>query len=60
MALLNRLERHFGRFAIPHLSLTLVIGQVLFWSVWFLGYFDLERIALQPPHQQQLLRLQRL
>jgi hypothetical protein len=48
MALLNRLERRLGRFAIPHLSLYLVIGQVLFWSVWFLGYFDLERIALLP------------
>jgi hypothetical protein len=48
MALLNRFERAFGRFAIPHISLYLVFGQVLFWSVAFLGYFDLERIALLP------------
>ncbi len=48
MALFNRLERIFGRFAIPHISLYLVFGQVLFWSVAFLGYFDLERIALLP------------
>jgi hypothetical protein len=48
MALLNRLERLFGRFAIPHLSLYLVIGQVVFWSVAYLGFFDLERIALLP------------
>lgn len=48
MGLLNRLERVFGRFAIPNLSLYLVIGQVFFWSVSFLGFFDLERIALLP------------
>jgi hypothetical protein len=48
MALLNRLERIFGRFAIPNISLYLVLGQVLFWSVTFLGFFDLERIALLP------------
>lgn len=48
MDLLNRLERIFGRFAIPQISLYLVFGQVLFWSVAFLGRFDLERIALLP------------
>lgn len=48
MGLLNRLERSLGRYAIPNLSLYLVIGQVLFWSVSFLGFFDLERIALLP------------
>lgn len=48
MALLNRLERIFGRFALPNLSLYLVIGQVFFWSMSFLGFFDLERIALLP------------
>lgn len=48
MGLLNRLERVLGRFAIPNLSLYLVMGQVLFWGVSFLGYFDLERIALLP------------
>jgi hypothetical protein len=48
MALLNRLERLFGRIAIPNISLYLVLGQVVFWSVAFLGFFDLERIALLP------------
>ena len=48
MALLNRLERLFGRVAIPNISLYLVLGQVVFWSVAFLGFFDLERIALLP------------
>lgn len=48
MAFLNRLERIFGRFAIPNISLYLVLGQVFFWSMSFLGFFQLERIALQP------------
>jgi len=48
MGFFNRFERSLGRFAIPHLPLYLVGGQVLFWSVSFLGFFDLERIALLP------------
>jgi len=48
MGLLNRLERILGRFAIPNISLYLVMGQVVFWAVAFLGFFDLERIALLP------------
>ncbi|AOS44136.1 hypothetical protein Verru16b_01197 [Lacunisphaera limnophila] len=48
MGFLNRLERALGRYAIPNISLYLVIGQVFFWSVSFLGFFDLERIALLP------------
>jgi hypothetical protein len=48
MGFLNRLERTFGHLAIPNLSLYLVMGQVLFWAVSFLGYFELERIALLP------------
>lgn len=48
MGFLNRLERAFGRYAIPNISLYLVIGQVFFWSVSFLGFFELERIALLP------------
>ncbi|HEX2860474.1 MAG TPA: hypothetical protein VHN79_02495, partial [Lacunisphaera sp.] len=48
MGLLNRLERVFGRLAIPNISLYLVMGQVIFWSVSFLGFFELERIALLP------------
>jgi hypothetical protein len=48
MVLLHRLERLLGRFAIPQISLYLVLGQVVFWSVSYLGFFDLERIALLP------------
>jgi hypothetical protein len=48
MSLLNRLERLLGRFALPHLSLTLVLAQVLFLGLALLGRFDLERIALLP------------
>ena len=48
MGFLNRLERTFGRFAIPNISLYLVMGQVLFWAVSFLGFFNLERIAFVP------------
>jgi len=48
MGLFNRIERALGRYAIPNLSLYLVMGQVLFWAVSYLGFFDLERIALLP------------
>ncbi len=48
MGFINRLERAFGRYAIPNISLYLVGGQVVFWAVSFLGFFDLERIALLP------------
>jgi len=48
MGLLNRFERVFGRFAIPNLSLYLVGGQVVFWSVALLGFFDLERLIFAP------------
>ncbi len=48
MSLLNKLERFFGRFAVPNLSLYLVVGQVLFWGLALLYGFNLERIALLP------------
>src|SRR3954462_456230 len=48
MALLNRIERHLGRFAIPNLSLYLIGGQGMFWSVSFLGFFDLDRLVFAP------------
>jgi hypothetical protein len=48
MSLFNRLERRFGRFALPNLSLSLVLGQVLFLALAMLGNFDLGRIALLP------------
>lgn len=48
MSLLNRLERYLGRFAIPNLSLYLVVGQVLFLGLALLAGFDLDRIKLLP------------
>ena len=48
MSLLTKLERLLGRFAIPNLSLYLVIGQVLCWGLALMAGFDLERIALLP------------
>jgi hypothetical protein len=48
MSLLTKLERTLGRFAIPNLSLYVVIGQVLFWGLALMTGFNLERIALLP------------
>ncbi len=48
MSLLTKLERLLGRFAIPSLSLYLVIGQVLFWGLALMAGFNIERIALLP------------
>jgi len=46
MSLLSKLERSLSRFAIPNLSLYLVIGQVLCWGLALMTGFNLERIAL--------------
>lgn len=48
MSLLNRLERHLGRFAIENLSLYLVLGQVLVLGLALLARFDVERLTLLP------------
>jgi len=48
LALYHIPHRRIPNLILHHLSLYLVIGQVLFWSVWFLGYFDLGRITLLP------------
>ena len=48
MGLFNRFERALGRFAIPHLALYLIGGQVMFLGFALLGRFDLERILLVP------------
>lgn len=48
MSFSNRLERIFGRLAIPNLPLILVLGQVFFWGASMLGQFNLENIALRP------------
>lgn len=43
MPLFDRLERTFGRFAIPNLSLYVVLGQVFFVLATLVGLFDPER-----------------
>jgi len=48
MSLLTKLERALGRLAVPNLPLILVAGQVLFWGLWLMAGFNLERIALRP------------
>jgi len=48
MSFLNKLERIFGRFSIPNLSLYLIVGQVFFWGLALMIGFDLGRIALLP------------
>jgi Pyruvate/2-oxoacid:ferredoxin oxidoreductase delta subunit len=48
MSLLSKLERSLSRFAIPNLSLYLVIGQVFCWGLALMTGFNLERIALLP------------
>jgi hypothetical protein len=48
MSLLTKLERLLGRFAIPNLSLYLIIGQVFFWGLALVAGFNIERIALLP------------
>ena len=48
MSLLTKLERALDRFAIPNLSLYLVVGQVVFWGLALMAGFNVERIALLP------------
>ena len=48
MSLLTKLERLLGRFALPNLSLYLVMGQVLFWGLAVVAGFNLDRIDLLP------------
>jgi len=48
MSLLSRLERALGRFAIPDLSLYLVLGQLMVLGFALLGGFNAEILALRP------------
>ena len=48
MAFLNKLERIFGRFAIPSLSLVLVVGQVLAWFGIYRGVLNPRAFLLVP------------
>ena len=48
MSLLDRLERIFGRFAVPNLSLYIVIGQVFVLFSGMLHLISLEKLVLVP------------
>ncbi len=48
MSLLNKLERKFGRYALPNVTLYLILGQVLFWVMAMAGRFILGRVVLVP------------
>jgi hypothetical protein len=53
MSLLDRLERRFGRLAVPHLSLYLIIGQVFVLLSALLGLLDLGFFVLVPELARQ-------
>ncbi len=46
--MLKKLERLLGRYAITHLPLYLVIGQVGVYLLWMLGSLDINRLELYP------------
>lgn len=48
MTILDKLERRFGRFAIPNLTVSLIIGQLLVLAMIASGQFDPSRMALIP------------
>ncbi|MHC4877704.1 MAG: rhomboid family intramembrane serine protease [Planctomycetota bacterium] len=48
MRLLARLERRFGRYAIPNVTLYLIIGQVFFWLTTFSKPEIMDRIVMIP------------
>lgn len=48
MRLYHRFERAFGRFAIPHLALYLIGGQVMFLGLAQLAQFDVGKIVFLP------------
>lgn len=48
MSLLDSLERRFRRYALPNITLYLILGQVLFLVFSMSGRFDLGRVLLIP------------
>lgn len=49
MSLINRLERRFGRFAIPNLTLAIVLGQGALYAASYAPHgFSIERLMLDP------------
>lgn len=54
MSLLSRLERRFGRFAIPNLTTVLLVGQVCLYVASFMPQgVDLGRVMLNPARVMQ-------
>jgi hypothetical protein len=48
MTVLDKLDRRFGRFAIPNLTLILIVGQVTAFGFMLVGQLEVIRIALIP------------
>ena len=48
MSLLNDLEKKFRRYAVPNVTLYLILGQVLFFVFALSGRFILDRVVLVP------------
>lgn len=48
MSLLNNLEKKFRRYAVPNVTLYLIVGQVLFFVFVLSGRFILDRVVLIP------------
>ncbi|MGC9260372.1 MAG: hypothetical protein ACP5I8_09910 [Phycisphaerae bacterium] len=48
MGLKQKLERKISRFAIPHLTLWIILGQVLFFILHFSQHHIIERVDLEP------------
>lgn len=48
MGWLNKVERKFGRYAIPNVTVGLILGQVMFFVFAMSGRFVLERVLLIP------------
>ncbi len=48
MAFMNNLERRFGRYAIPNITIYLIMGQVLFFIAHLSGRFSLGPLLLIP------------
>src|SRR5512147_822148 len=48
MSLIDKLDRKFRRYAVPNVTLYLIIGQVLFFLFVLSGRFILDRVVLVP------------
>ena len=48
MNLLDNMERKFRRFALPNITIYLILGQAIFFILHLTGRFSLERVVLIP------------